>query len=83
MNKESLQKVLLLEIKKLVQELEKAIETLPFDEVTYLEGKFNECLEIYQRVFFFEVPNDVWASVIRVWHLVTTREEKERSSDKK
>ena len=83
MNKESLQKVLLLEIKKLVQKLEKAIETLPFDEVTYLEGKLNECLEIYQRVFFFDVPNDVWASVIRVWHLVTTREEKERSADKK
>ena len=83
MNKESLQKVLLLEIKKLVQKLEKAIETLPFDEVTYLEGKLNESLEIYQKVFFFEVPNDVWASVSRVWHLVTTREEKERSADKK
>ena len=83
MNKESLQKVLLLEIKNLVQDLEKAMEALPFDEVTYLEGKLNECLEIYQKVFFFEVPNDVWASVIRVWHLVTTREEKERSADKK
>lgn len=83
MNKESLQKVLLLEIKKLVQELEKAIETLPFDEVTYLEGKLNECLEIYQRVFFFEAPNEVWASVIRVWHLIAAREEKERSADKR
>lgn len=83
MNKESLQRLLLLEIKKLVQDLEKAIEALPFDEVTYLEGKLNECLEIYQKVFFFEVPNDVWASVIRVWNLVTTREEKERSADKK
>lgn len=77
MNKESLQRVLLLEIKKLVRDLEKAIEALPFDEVTYLEGKLNECLEIYQKVFFFEVPNDVWTSVIRVWNLVTTREEKE------
>lgn len=77
MNKESLQKVLLLEIKKLVQDLEKAIEALPFDEVTYLEGKLNECLEIYQKVFFFEVPNDVWTSVIRVWNLVNAREEKE------
>lgn len=53
MNKESLQKVLLLEIKNLVQDLEKAVKALPFDEVTYLEGKLNECLEIYQRVFFF------------------------------
>lgn len=83
MNKESLQKVLLLEIKNLVQDLEKAIEALPFDEVTYLEGKLNECLEIYQKVFFFEVPNDVWASVIRVWNLVNTREEKESSANKK
>ena len=60
MNKESLQKVLLLEIKNLVQDLEKAVKALPFDEVTYLEGKLNECLEIYQKVFFFEAPNDVW-----------------------
>lgn len=83
MNKESLQKVLLLDIKELVQKLEKATETLPFDEVTYLEGKLNECLEIYKKAFFSEVPNDIWASVIRVWYLVTTREEKERSADKK
>lgn len=83
MNKESLQKVLLLEIKNLVQDLEKAVKALSFDEVTYLEGKLNECLDIYQKVFFFEVPNDVWVSVIQVWNLVTAREEKERSADKK
>lgn len=83
MNKESLQKVLLLEIKNLVQDLEKAVKALPFDEITYLEGKLNECLEIYQRVFFFEAPNDVWASVIRVWNLIAAREEKERSADKR
>lgn len=45
MNKESLQKVLLLEIKKLVQDLEKAVKALPFDEVTYLEGKLNDLSE--------------------------------------
>lgn len=83
MNKESLQKILLLEIKNLVQSLEEAMKVLPFDEITYLEGKLNECLDIYQKVFFFEVPNDVWVNVIQVWNLVTAREEKERSADKK
>lgn len=83
MNKESLQKVLLLEIKNLIQDLEKAMKALPFDEITYLEGKLNECLDIYQKVFFFEIPNDIWVSVIQVWNLVTAREEKERSVDKK
>lgn len=38
---------------------------------------------IYQKVFFFEAPNDVWASVIRVWNLIAAREEKERSADKR
>lgn len=83
MNKESLQKVLLLEIKNLVQDLEKAMEVLPFDEIAYLEGKLNECLDIYQKVFFFEAPNDVWASIIRVWNLIAAREEKERNADKR
>lgn len=83
MNKESLQRVLLLEIRSLVQSLEKAMEVLPFDEITYLEGRLNECLDIYQKVFFFEVPNDVWVSVVQVWNLVTAREEKERSADKR
>lgn len=83
MNKESLQKILLLEIKNLVQDLEKAMKVLPLNEITYLEGKLNECLEIYQKVFFFEVPNDIWVRVIQVWNLVTAREEKERSADKR
>lgn len=78
MNEESLKKILLARIKRLIQDLNKAIDSNSFDEITYREGQLNECLDIYQRILYFEIPDSMWGSIIRVWHLVEKRAKEEK-----
>ena len=82
MNKESLKKILLARIERLIQDLNKAINSNSFDEITYREGQLNECLDIYQRILYFEIPDSMWGSIIRVWHLVEERAKEEKQKGK-
>lgn len=80
MEDNSIRKLLFNQIEYLVKVLENDAKKLPLNKelVFYSEGKLNECIRIYFKLFPFEsLPDSLWDDIVHAWSLVNKKEEKE------
>lgn len=78
MEDNSIKKLLFNQIELLIKDLENDAKELPLNKelVNYSEGKLNECIRIYFKLFPFEsLPDSLWDDIVRAWSLVNKKKE--------
>lgn len=80
MEDDSIKKLLFNQIKLLIKDLENDAKELPLNKelVNYSEGKLNECIRIYFKLFPFEpLPDSLWDDIVHAWNLVNKKKKEE------